>query len=223
MTEKSGTRGSRKRPLEGFNNVPKILKEARRIVDVVTQTRPAAESAETIDTGQGGEEIFRPGSPEAEIKVKKSSDKKTSGAEPTEGKTAARKKPRAKTGADVTAPGAARTGGTSEARPAPKAVFPPEKFGISIVHRVPGRARVRVKRMKYNTGLANKLKERLATVPGITTVETSVVTAGAVINYNPGLMCQPAALRALQEAWQDLFPGMQTDRFVADLTGEKLL
>ncbi len=39
MTKNAGKGGKRKSPMEGFNNVPKILEEARRMVDVVTAIR----------------------------------------------------------------------------------------------------------------------------------------------------------------------------------------
>ncbi len=75
--------------------------------------------------------------------------------------------------------------------------------------------------MKQNNALAKKVEERLIVVPGILAVETSTITGRAVVYYNPAVFCQPPALQDLQNAWQDLFPGMQTDKLVAAMTSQQ--
>ncbi len=67
-----------------------------------------------------------------------------------------------------------------------KVAVSPEKFGISIKHRVPGRTRLKLRQMKYNEPFARRLEERLAIVPGIIAVETSTITGRVVLYYNPG-------------------------------------
>ncbi len=47
MTDNTGKGRKRKSPMEGFNNVPKILEEARRMVDAVTQPEKPPESTGT--------------------------------------------------------------------------------------------------------------------------------------------------------------------------------
>lgn len=218
MTNNAGKGGKRKSPMEGFNNVPKILAEARRMVDVVTDSEKPDETMGTSEPVRPEPENIPPASPGAKVKPKKTSAKKTSTQVAPGSKPAAPQKPKAKPLVNAPASEIAREKRRPEETPAPKAVVPPEKFGISIIHRVPGRTRVKLRQMKYNDAFAKKLEERLAVVPGIIAVETSTVTARAVLYYNPGVVCQPAAFNALQEAWQDLFPGMQTEKLVAAMT-----
>ena len=212
MPNSAGKGGKRKSPMEGFNNVPKILEEARRMVDVVTEPDVTDESTVT----EQAEATVRPTSP---VKPKKSTAKKTSAAPAA--KAAPPKKTKEKPA--VKAPAAKPASGKKPpAVTAPAVAIDPEKFGIRIIHRVPGRTRVKLRQMKHNAAFAKKLEERLIIVPGITAVETSTITARAVVYYNPGVVCQPSAFQDLQDAWQDLFPGMRTDQFAAAITGQKL-
>jgi hypothetical protein len=87
---------------------------------------------------------------------------------------------------------------------------------------VPGRTRVKLAPMKYNEAFAKKLEERLLIVPGIEAVETSIITAKAVVYYNSEVVCQPSAFKDLQDAWQDLFPGLKTDKLVAAMTCQQM-
>jgi hypothetical protein len=208
--------------MEGFNNVPKILEEARRMVDAVTQSEKPDELPGTSESFSRQGEIAPPASLEAGIKPKKTSTKKSSAQMEPKTKSPARKKPRAKSEATAPPSDPATEKRIPEIPAALKAAVPPEKFGIRIIHRVPGRTRVKLRQMKYNPLFAKILEERLAIVPGIIAVETSTVTARAVLYYNPGVVCQPSAFIALQEAWQDLFPGMQTEKLVAEMTCQKL-
>ena len=75
--------------------------------------------------------------------------------------------------------------------------------------------------MKQNNALAKKVEGRLIVGPGILAVETSTITGRAVVYYNQAVFCQPSALQDLQNAWQDLFPGMQTDQFIAAMTSQQ--
>jgi hypothetical protein len=200
MPNSAGKGGKRKSPMEGFNNVPKILEEARRMVDVVTEPEGTDKSMAV----EQAEETVRPTPPG---KSKKSTAKKTS----TPGAPASK------------APAPRPAGGKKPpaVTPVPAVAIEPEKFGLRIIHRVPGRTRVKLRQMKHNAAFAKKLEERLIIVPGINAVETSTVTARAVVYYNPGVVCQPSASKDLQDAWQELFPGMRTDQFVAALTCQK--
>jgi hypothetical protein len=211
MTNPTGRNGKRKSPMEGFNNVPKILEEARRMVDVVAQSEAPDKPAKTTEALKPAAVSAQPASVEPAVKPKKSPAKKTSAPGAAKDKGAVAKKPRA-----------AAAKKPPEVPMTSLGTVPPEKFGISIIHRVPGRTRVKLRQMKYDPVFAKKLEERLAFVPGMIAVETSTITGRAVLYYNPGVVCQPAAFQAWQEAWQDLFPGMQTDQLVADLTSQKL-
>jgi Heavy metal associated domain 2 len=215
MPNSAGKGGKRKSPLEGFNNVPKILEEARRMVDAVT----GPEGPDTSTGAEPAEATVRPSSPG---KPKKSTAKKVSTPAASQAKAAPPKKTGEKPAAK--APTARPAGGKKPpaVTPAPAVAVEPEKFGLRIIHRVPGRTRVKLRQMKHNAAFAKKLEERLIIVPGINAVEASTVTARAVVYYNPGIVCQPSAFKDLQDAWQELFPGLRTDQFVAALTCQKL-
>ncbi len=163
MTTTGGKGRKRKSPVEGFNNVPKILEEAKREVEAATlPERLGTEAAGAV--------------PEPE----------------------------------------------RVSSPPPKAALAPEKLGVRIKHRVPGRTRLEILQMKYNEPFARRVQERLAEVPGIEGIETSVVTASAVCYYNPAELRRPAVREALQAAWQDLFPQMQAEKLVRDMAGAEV-
>jgi hypothetical protein len=212
MPNSAGKGGKRKSTMEGFNNVPKILEEARRMVDIVTEPDITDESTVT----KQAEATVRPSSP---VKPKKSTAKITSTQAAPDAKAAPPKKTKEKPAVKAPAKPA------SEKKPpvvtAAAVAIDPEKFGVRIIHRVPGRTRVELRQMKQNNVLAKKVEERLIVVPGILAVETSTITGRAVVYYNSAVFCQPPALQGLQNAWQDLFPGMQTDKLVAAMTSQQ--
>jgi hypothetical protein len=208
--------------MEGFNNVPKILEEARRMVDAVTQSETPPDSKKTTAPVKQEDALVQPVPSEPVVKSKKPAAKRTSTKVAAADKAVPKKKPQAKPAAGQSAPEAVAGIKPPEVPAAPPEAIPPEKFGIRIIHRVPGRTRVKLKQLKYNESFAQSLKERLEILPGIIAVETSTVTGRAVLHYNPGIVCQPSAFQAWQAAWQDLFSGMETEKLVADITCQKL-
>jgi hypothetical protein len=90
MTKNAGKGGRRKTPVEGFNNVPKILEEARRMVDVVIQAEPGG----PVQTAQTDNTIDKSAPPAPKAGPKKPSRRKTSSAKAA----AAGKKPEAELG-----------------------------------------------------------------------------------------------------------------------------
>jgi hypothetical protein len=207
MTKNPGKSGKRKTPVEGFNSVPKILEEARRMVDVVTLPEPVEPVATARpDSTIGQSALFEP-----KARPKKPSRQKTSPSKPA----TADKKPKAEL---VDSPPPKFVVDSRSLGGPPAAAASPEKFGIRIVHRVPGRTRVELRQVKQNQAFAKKVEERLILVPGILTVEISTVTGRAVIYYDPKVIGQPSALQDLQKAWQDLYPGMQTEKLAAFMT-----
>ena len=157
---------------------------------------------------------------DATEKTGKLAAEKTS-AQAGKAKTAAAKKPGAKPAASAPPPKFVIEPKPLEAPSAPTAATTPEKFGIRIIHRVPGRTRVELRQMKQNNALAKKVEERLIVVPGILAVETSTITGRAVMYYNPAVFSQPSALQDLQNAWQDLFPGMPTDKLASAMISQQ--
>ncbi len=216
MTETSGKKRRRKTPLEGFNNVPKMLVEARQLVDAVTGGPPPASPAAATDN-----DFARPASAEPPLEM-------AVGLSGPEGQPPRRrKKPRAPQ-RSTSLPQAEPLPPEPEVAPVPpppatpiRSFRSPEACGIYVLHRVPGRTRLRLPRLKWNTPLANDLKERLAMIPGITGVETSTVTGSAVFYYQLRELCQPSAQQALQEAWQDFFPEVAPDKLTAALLGQR--
>lgn len=53
------------------------------------------------------------------------------------------------------------------------------------VHHVPGRMRVRTPRIKGNTRNAERLRQTLGQLVGVTSIETNPLTGSAIISYSP--------------------------------------
>ena len=173
MTD-SDQRGKRRPTLvEGFNNVPNILEEARRAVDDVTQGAQ--------NQGGGGE---TPAAPEGQ---------KSGGAGPKRPKAAPRKRS-AKAGGRQKKPSRPPAAKEQPAVPAAAVALDlaggPQlglaDCGITVKHAIPGRIRLRLYQMLHNEPLAEKLPSLLAAVPGITSVEASTNTGSLLITFNPG-------------------------------------
>lgn len=201
-TDDTGKKRRRKTTMEGFHNVPKILEEARRLVDAVTEPAPTGgpPTAATADQSEAA-----PAPPvkrrRAPVKVK-----------PVQG-------PAASEGLGLTAAKAAGPGPAMKPPPL-RSLLAPDAAGIWVIHRVPGRTRLKIQRLKWNPALAAILTERMALVPGVMGVEPSTVTGSVVVYYHPRELCQPTALQALREAWQELFPTVDPERLTAALIGQ---
>mgnify|MGYP005849522731 CR=1 FL=1 len=212
MTDGVKKRRPRQTPRKGANNVPKILEEARRLVDEMTDGIVLAELPAVA---------VPPGEPAAAATT--AVPESPAGQPPA---TAKRRTVRSQKAKQATAADSIKT----SAAPAPPFASPPpslpaaaspalspEMLGIRILHRVPGRTRLRILRLLGNAAFAQTLAKRLARVPGVTDVQTSVVTGSALFFYNPQEFRQPTAQRELQAAWQDLFPPLQTEKLTAAL------
>ena len=206
MTD-SERRGKRRPTLvEGFNNVPNILEEARRAVDDVTQV--------VQHQGGGGE---TPGAPEGQ---------KGGGAGPKRQKAAPRQKPAKESGRqkkpsrppaskEQPAVSAAASAADLSARPQ----LGLDHFGITVKHAIPGRIRLRLYQMLHNEDLAEKLPALLAAVPGVTAVEASTNTGSLLITYNPGELGAVKGRRGLAGVMQQFFPGLDTESLIKRMLG----
>lgn len=205
MTD-SGRRG-KKRPtlVEGFNNVPNILEEARRAVDDVTQVSP----------NKGGKGKT-PAAPKG---------RKGGGAETKRRKAAPPKKSAQKTGREKKpSPPASKE---QPAVPLPAAALEISGgphglayFGITVKHAIPGRIRLRLYKMLHNETLAEKLPSLLAAVPGITSAEASANTGSLLITFTPSDLATLKTRKNLAGVMHRFFPGLDTESLIKRMLGE---
>jgi hypothetical protein len=193
--------------MEGFNNVPKILDEARRVMDEVTQPTASQKvpDTETPLLEKTGAKPVPPGPPAK-------TDTKTPGprrpkptSETKEGKKRIPKKAPPETSA-------------APAPPAPDRPRAPlrtlDYYGIRIRHRLYGRIRLRIRKMKYNPALAERIKRGLNDVKGICEVEASAATGSLLVIFDPREMAAPQSRRDFSTLIQGFFPGLDTETLI---------
>jgi hypothetical protein len=151
-------------PAAGLDNVPKILDEARRAVDELTQ-------------GAGGRQDQTPAAP-----------------------------------AHTPAPAESRAAPPAPVpeRPRPP-LRPPDYYGIRVLHRLKGRIRLHIRRLKWNQGLAEKMQRGLAGVQGIAEVEASPATGSLLVVFDPQTLAAPGSRRDFAATLEGFFPGLDGD------------
>jgi hypothetical protein len=75
--------------------------------------------------------------------------------------------------------------------------------GARVVHRSPGRLRVRVDRVRHDADLVQRIVERLSRVPGVTRIETAPETGSVLVLFEPSRFDEERLERAAREG--DLF------------------
>ena len=80
--------------------------------------------------------------------------------------------------------------------------------GITVVHAIPGRIRLKVASVRDNSTLASELRHRLAAIQGVKQVEANPQTGSVLILYDAVATASPEALRSLAEPLTQLFPGL---------------
>jgi copper chaperone CopZ len=75
--------------------------------------------------------------------------------------------------------------------------------GARIVHRSPGRLRVRVERARHDAEHVQRIVERLSSVPGVTRIETRPDTGSVLVLFEPSRFDEEHLASAAREA--DLF------------------
>jgi hypothetical protein len=78
--------------------------------------------------------------------------------------------------------------------------------GIQIVHFLPGRLRLKVASLKNAPGLAQKIEQELATVPGVKRAEVKVITGSLLLEYEQAALKSPATLDGLRAAVERALP-----------------
>lgn len=145
----------RPNPTAGFDTVPKILDEARRAVDEVTQAAGGREAAPPPEAlAEPGTQV--PEGPRAPLRT-------------------------------------------------------PDYYGIRIRHRLKGRIRLHIRRMKWNQGLAEKMQTGLAGVQGIAEVEASAATGSLLLVFDPQALKAPGSRRDFTALLEGFFPGLDGD------------
>jgi hypothetical protein len=200
MTD-SGRRG-KKRPtlVEGFNNVPNILEEARQAVDAVNQP---VQNKSTV------------GEPPAATRGRKGAR-----AGPKGPKAVPRKKSVKESGRQKKPPHPPVYRG-QPAPPAPLAsntfggpLLGLAYFGISVKHAITGRIRLRLPTMLHNEALAEELSSLLAAVPGITSAEASTATGSLLITFNPRDLASANGRQNFAQVMHKFFPGLYMENLI---------
>jgi Heavy metal associated domain 2 len=97
--------------------------------------------------------------------------------------------------------------------PPPAPLLSPQECGISVVHSLPGRIRLRVKSLQFDDDLAGAVETRLVALKGITGVWASPATGSVLITY----LSREEAAPPLGKALQSFFPGLDTGSLLAGM------
>jgi hypothetical protein len=205
MPNSENHKKKRRKVLEGFNNVPKLLEEARQAVDEVSQgVQDQGGSGATPAATRG-----RKTGPKGQMSV----PRKTSAGEGGRQKKPSRAPASQAKAAVPTIPPPADT-------PLGKPQLGLADCGIRVKHAIPGRIRLRLHKMLHNPALAAELPPLLTTVPGVTSVEASTATGSLLITFNPGDMAVVKARQKLDGVMHRFFPRLDTESLVRRMLGE---
>lgn len=190
MNDAPKRRKSRQTLVEGLNNVPHLLQEARQAVDAVTPSAPEAQGeASPAKTRQ------------SRVPASKRPAKAASPRKKPAPRAAAPKKPASPAAAAATEPPAESSWGLAD-------------YGISVKHALPGRVRLRLGRMLHNDTLAEKLPALLVTVPGVTHAEASAATGSLLLTFNARDLAGAKNRRDLAGVMHQFFPGLDTETLI---------
>jgi hypothetical protein len=190
--------------MEGFNNVPKILEEARRAVDEVTHST----------TGQDVQASAAPG--QEKTKAKPAPRKAKAGtAKKKQGSQKQKPISKAPKGEKRAPKPETKETSASPAPPAPERPRAPlrtlDYYGIRVRHRLYGRVRLRIRKMKYNWVLAERIKRGLSDVKGISDVEASAATGSLLVIFNPKELAVSPSRQDFSDLIEGFFPGLDTE------------
>jgi len=194
----------RRTVLEGFNQVPKLLEEARQAVDEVSQA--------VQDKGVPGPASAATRGRKTDPKRQTAVPRKTSA-----GQEGRQKKPSRSpvSQAKVKAPAI-----PPAADPLAKPLLGFRECGIRVTHAISGRIRLRLHKMLHNDALAEELPALLAAVPGVTAVEASTATGSLLITFNPGNMATVKARQKFDGVMHRFFPRLDTDSLIKRMLGD---
>jgi hypothetical protein len=193
----------RRTVLEGFNNVPKLLEEARQAVDEVSMGVQDQGAKVTAAATRG-----RKTAPKRHTALPR---KISAGQEGRQKKPSPSLVSKAKAKAPAIPPAT-----DTLARPR----LGLGECGIKVKHAISGRIRLRLHKLRHNIALAEELPALLAAVPGVTAVEASTATGSLLITFNPGDMAAVKARQKLAVVMHRFFPRLDTESLVRRMLGE---
>ncbi len=205
MSQLDNKEKKRRALLEGFNNVPKLLEEARRAVDDVTQGVRSPGGGKKTPAAPEGWKGGGTG-PKRQKAAPRQKSAKARGRQKRPSRPPASQEPAVPTAA--AAPGI--SGG-----PPPGSAY----SGVTVKHAIPGRIRLRLQPMLHNEALAEKLAPLLAAVPGIAAVEASIATGSLLITFSPGDLATAQTRNHLAGVMRRFFPGLDTESLIKRMLG----
>jgi hypothetical protein len=190
-----------KKPPADSPKIPKILAEARQMVDDLSRDNAPPQNTPPKKESSSPKNLAKTGAAKKPVTRKKVPAAKK--------KAAPRKAP----------PPPARETATIRAVPKPAsgpAVSPrrsPAECGIRVVHALPGRVRFRVTSLKFDAEFAQEMERKLSAISGVTGVDASPATGSLLMHYrSKELMAGP-----LGEALETWFPRLDTESLLASL------
>lgn len=206
MSQLENKEKKRRALLEGFNKVPKLLEEARRAVDDVTQVVQNKGGGKETPAAPEGRKGGRTG-PKRQKAAPREKSAKARGRQKTPSRPPASKEQPA-------VPAAASASGISGS-PQPGSAY----SGVTVKHAIPGRIRLRLQQMLHNEALAEKLTSLLAAVPGIASVEASIATGSLLITFSPRDLATVKTRNNLAGVMHRVFPGLDTESLIKRMLG----
>ena len=92
-----------------------------------------------------------------------------------------------------------------------------ELKGITVVHALPGRVRLKIPRVKENLELARQAQEKLSQAPGIQRVEANPTTGSLLILYDLAMLASVETLEPMGAIFAELFPEVALEELAAGL------
>lgn len=190
MQDSDKQRKNRPTLMEGCHDVLNLLKEARQVVDEVTQT---------AKTQRGHAKPGSRGRTQAALPKKFAYE--TGGQEMPPSASFS--------------PEAARTVVTPAAPDALKGQ-PRDLayYRISVKHAIAGRIRLHIPKMSYDKTLAERLPALLTTVPGVLSAEANTASGSLLITYDPHKLGEAKGRRELAAVLHQFFPKLDTETLV---------
>lgn len=86
---------------------------------------------------------------------------------------------------------------------------------VYVVDFIPGRVRLKVRRIQGAPAFAQEVQAALAGVPGVHGIDISTVTGSVLVTYDPEAIARPEAAERLSEVLRALFPALDVPMVLA--------
>ena len=87
--------------------------------------------------------------------------------------------------------------------------------GITVVHAIPGRVRLKIPQLRDNPELARDIQQRVSGHQGIRRIEANPLTGSLLVLYDPSELTSLESLLALSETLTPLFPDLDIGQIEA--------